>query len=137
MRFEDFKYERPNTEELEKQYQLYLEELKNASTSEEQIATFNKLNEIRRNFSTMAVLCNIRNTLNTKDEFYEQEKAFFNEYGPHYGNLENQLVKILISSKFKDELISMYGKQLFTLWELKLKTFDPVIIEDLQKENKF
>ena len=136
MRFEDFKYERPNTEELEKQYQLYLEELKNASTSEEQIATFNKLNEIRRNFSTMAVLCNIRNTLNTKDEFYEQEKAFFNEYGPHYDNLENQLVKILISSKFKDELISMYGKQLFTLWELKLKTFDPVIIEDLQKENK-
>ena len=39
-------------------------------------------------------------------------------------------------SKFRNELEEKWGKHLFNIAELKLKTFSPEIIEELQKENK-
>lgn len=136
MKFEEFKYERPNVEELEKNYKILLKKIVSAQSADEQIKVFDQLNRLRRNFATMAVLCSIRNSLNTHDEFYEKEQEFFDEYEPIFSSFENQLTKALVNSQFKDELIKRYGKHIFVLSELSLKTFDPIIIEDLQKENK-
>ena len=77
MKFEEFKYERPNVEELEKNYKILLEKIVSAQSADEQIKVFDQLNRLRRNFATMAVLCSIRNSLNTHDEFYEKEQEFF------------------------------------------------------------
>ena len=82
MKFEEFKYERPNVEELEKNYKILLEKIVSAQSADEQIKVFDQLNRLRRNFATMAVLCSIRNSLNTHDEFYEKEQEFFDEYEP-------------------------------------------------------
>src|SRR5690606_1376503 len=44
--------------------------------------------------------------------------------------------KALISSKFRTQLEKTWGKQIFRLAELMIKTFSEEIMEDLVKENK-
>ncbi len=41
-----------------------------------------------------------------------------------------------MNSKFKNELEDKWGKQLFILAEMKLKTFEDGILEELKEENK-
>lgn len=47
-----------------------------------------------------------------------------------------QYYKALVGSKFRNELEYKWGKQLFRIAEMSLKTFAPEIVKDLQQENK-
>ena len=44
--------------------------------------------------------------------------------------------KAIIESKFRADLEAKWGKHLFNIADMELKTFSPEIIEDLQEENK-
>ena len=136
MKFQDYVYTRPEMDKLEASFAEQITKIQEAKSAKEQIDAVNKINVLRKDFETMAVLCSIRNSIDTKDAFYEQEQNFFDEVSPVYSGLENQLAKAIYFSEFKDELIEEYGSHLFNLIETKLKTFDPAIIEDLQLENK-
>lgn len=136
MKFNDFIYQRPDMDQLANSFKNYTKVIQEAKSANEQIEAIEKINEVRRNFATMSTLCSVRNSINTQDEFYEQEQSFFDEVSPIYASYENEFSKALVSSPFKNELVKKYGQQLFTLIDLELKTFDPIIIEDLQNENR-
>ena len=55
---------------------------------------------------------------------------------PIYQGLVAKYYEVLINSKFRPELEEKWGKQLFDMATLNIKTFSPEIIEDLQIENK-
>jgi len=84
----------------------------------------------------MQNLVYIRHSINTEDEFYAKEQDFLDENMPIYQNIESKFYKTLVSSKFREELEKVWGKQIFTLAELELKTFSEEIMGDLVKENK-
>ncbi len=84
----------------------------------------------------MSNLAYIRHSINTQDEFYSKEKDFFDENMPLYEKIVTEFYKSLVNSKFRAELEKAWGKQIFTLAELHLKTFSEKIMEDLVKENK-
>lgn len=136
MKFNDFTYQRPDMDQLADSFKHCIKIIHEANSATEQIEAIDKINEVRKNYATMSTLCSIRNSINTQDEFYEQEQSFFDEVSPIYASYENEFAKALVNSPFKNELINKYGQQLFDLIELELKTFDPIIIEDLQNENK-
>lgn len=136
MKFQDYVYKRPDMDRLTEDFKKLIEKIHTAKSANEQIAAVDEINKERKAFETMAVLCSVRNSINTKDAFYEAEQNFFDEVSPIYSGLENELAKALFSSKFKSELVEVYGQHLFNLIETRLKTFDPAIIEDLQLENK-
>ncbi|MEM8909595.1 MAG: M3 family oligoendopeptidase, partial [Bacteroidota bacterium] len=78
----------------------------------------------------------IRHTINTRDDFYEKENAFFDTHNPSFAALVNEFYQLLLDSTFREALEEKWGSQLFTIAELSLKTFRPSILEDLQEENK-
>jgi M3 family oligoendopeptidase len=84
----------------------------------------------------MATLVSIRHSIDTEDEFYAKETDFIDENSPLYQNLVSKYYKSLINSKFRNDLEANWGKQLFNLAELQIKSFSEEIIEDLVKENK-
>lgn len=135
-KFKDFKYERPNIEEVKKSVETLLERFNNAETFETQNEVMNELNLIRSDFITMGTLVSIRHSIDTNDEFYEKENEYFDEVTPLFQQFGSMFYQALVNSKFRNELEAKWGKQLFTLAELTLKTFSPEIIEDLQEENK-
>ncbi|MBS4200939.1 M3 family oligoendopeptidase [Bacillus sp. FJAT-49732] len=136
VKFENYKYTRPNIDEFELTFNAALEKFKNAVNVEEQSEAMNKINEIRNDLGTMFNICYVRHTIDTNDEFYKNENDYMDEITPIIEGFTSKYYEALVSSKFRSELENKWGKQLFDLAECQLKTFSPDIIPLLQKENK-
>ena len=136
MKFQDYKYTRPDLLKIGKEMEVLLKKFNQAETFEEQNKTMEEINKIRSNVETMGNLVYIRHSIDTQDEFYAKEQDFLDENMPLYQNIVVKFYNELVNSKFRPQLEEVWGKQLFTLAELNLKTFSEEIIEDLIRENK-
>lgn len=121
---------------IQKEFQQLIQSFLSTNDVGELQKIFTDIYNRRRSFDTAMTLVSIRNSVNTTDEFYEKEQEFMDENEPMYRDIVMQFYKALIESKQRTELEKIYGKQLFMLAELSIKTFSPEIIEDLQKENQ-
>jgi M3 family oligoendopeptidase len=136
MKFEDFNYVRPSMDELNQQFELLFTKFNQSKSLDEVNDVMKDINQLRNDFDTMQTLVSIRHSINTLDEFYEKEMEFFDENSPLYEEQISKYYQALVNSKFRTELEEKWGTHLFNIADLKLKTFSPAIIEDLQKENK-
>ena len=136
MKFKDYKYTRPDLVKIREEMDNLLKKFNEAESFEAQNKVMEEINKIRSNVDTMGNLVFIRHSINTEDEFYAKEQDFLDENMPIYQNIVVKFYKELVDSKYRSELEEVWGKQLFTLAELELKTFSEEIIEDLIKENK-
>lgn len=135
-KFNELVYERPNLEQIESNMDQLLNAFKEAPSAAVQNDIMTKFNTLRNSFMTMAVLCNIRYTINTLDEFYDKENEYMDEITPILEGKNSAFYQLLLDSPFRAELEAKWGKQLFNIAELQSKTFKPEIIEDMQQENK-
>lgn len=136
MKFKDYKYIRPNYEAVKLEFNKLLNEIEKSTTFEQLVDNIEKINAVRRNFFTMKSLSGIRFSINTKDKFYADENDYFDKYWPYYRELNVNLYKVLLNSKFLPQLKEEYGEQFFRIAENSLKSFNPIIMEDLQEENR-
>ncbi|WP_456275758.1 M3 family oligoendopeptidase [Bacillus sp. AK128] len=136
MKFEEFEYKRPNLDEIENNISDLLTQFEQAKNAEEQNEIMKKINAIRNDYSTMYNISYVRHTIDTNDEFYQAENDFYDESNPIMQKVTTSFYKKLVASTFRKELEEIWGKHLFNLAVLELKTFSPDIIEDLQLENK-
>lgn len=136
MKFNEFLYQRPNVNETEKEFNLLLKKFNDALSFEDQDKVMVEINKLRSEVESIRTIASIRHTINTTDEFYEKEQDYFDEVSPIYEGIISKYYNSLINSKFRIELEAKWGKQLFKIAELTLKTFSPEVIENLQKENK-
>ncbi|MFC4618778.1 M3 family oligoendopeptidase [Camelliibacillus cellulosilyticus] len=136
MKFADYVYKRPNMKDIEEQFDVLLDDFQSAKMFDKQDAVIGKINNLRNGYESMAEIAGIRHTIDTTDEFYEKEQDYFDETQPIYKGLITRYYRALVDSPFRNELESKWGKQLFRLAEVTLKTFSPEVVEDLQRENK-
>lgn len=136
MKFNEFKYERPNFETTRAEIDKLLNDLSNSKTKEEFINIFKEINVIRGHINTMATLCSVRNSINTSDEFYDAENNYWDEISPMYSEINSNLYKIIINTPLKEELKDVIPETFFKLAECAIKSFDAKIIPLLQEENK-
>ncbi|WP_066317734.1 M3 family oligoendopeptidase [Bacillus sp. FJAT-29814] len=136
MGFQDYTYVRPNLEDVKDKFAAALEQFNNASSVEDQSRAMNEINDLRNDLGTMFNLCHIRHSIDTNDEFFKAEQDYMDELGPEVEGLVSQYYQALVSSKFRHELETKWGTQLFALAEGQLKTFKPEIVPLLQQENR-
>lgn len=136
MKFEDFTYTRPDVEIFTKRFEELLIQFEDAGTLAEQNEVFRQINDMRTHFFSMYNICYIRHTIDTKNEFYEEENNFFDQQMPNFEGLNTRFYTSLLRSKFRSDLEEKWGSQLFVIAELSLKTFRPEVLEDLQEENR-
>lgn len=136
LKFKDYKYQRPDIEGYKKLVLEKLEIFKACETLEEQIEIMNELIKAGKDIDTMAELCYIRNSIDTRDEFYDKELEFMDENLPEVESVTTTYYKAILGSKFRSGLEEKYGQLLFKKAENQIKQFDDVILEDLKKENK-
>ena len=136
MKFKDYKYERPNYDEVKKLFLDLVNKINEAKTYEEQHGYIMDLNNIRKHIETMSTLASIRNSIDVSDEFYDKEQNYWDEHGPLYTELNSDFYKAIVYSKFKEDIIKDYSEQFYKICEYSLKSFSPEIISDLQEENK-
>jgi len=136
VKFGEYRYERPDVKAFESKMKELLAAFEAAGAYEEQDAAMTEINKLRNGFDTMQQIASIRHSIDTNDGFYKAEQDFFDENGPVVQEFVTDYYRSLVGSKFRAKLEQKWGKQLFRLAELSLKTFSPEIIEDLQQENK-
>ena len=134
MKFDEFKYERLDYEEMKKEYEGFISKLKQEKDPQKFMSIFNELNEYRGHVNSMGTICSIRHTINTADEYYDKENEYWDNTMPQLQVYEVELANILLACEFKDQLD--IPETYYKLAENSLKAFSPEIIEDLQEENK-
>lgn len=134
--FKDYHYQRPDLDRLRSDWHRLLAEFDRATSPQAQIEIIAQFNALRNNFETMASLVQIRHSGNTSDPDYGRENDYLDEIQPVYEGLINQYYHSLTHSPHRQVLETKWGKQLFRLAELKLQTFTPAVITDLQNENR-
>ena len=134
--FPEFPYERPDLDKQEANFRAVLEALKNADTINDAIAAVEQIDAIRSGVATAYNIGYIRHSIDTKDEFYKGEKEWFDQHMPATEAWRMDYYRALLDSAHREALQVHFGDQIFNTAELSLKTFQPEIIEDLQRENK-
>ncbi|MGG5463003.1 M3 family oligoendopeptidase [Clostridium sp. B9] len=136
MKFEDFKYERPDISKCGKEVENLIVTLGEAKDFEEAKKVIKDINKIRNNITTMNSICEVRHTINTEDEFYNGESEFWDENGPLVEEINDKFYNALLESKFKEQIGEYYGEPIIKGAEFAKKCFSKEIIEDLKLENK-
>ncbi|MEK4452556.1 M3 family oligoendopeptidase [Paenibacillus sp. FSL L8-0506] len=136
MKFNDYRYERPDVEKFKLDFNNLLKDLNDTEPLEVQKASVTAINKLRNEFDTLQTLVSVRHSINTTDEFYKAEQEFMDEIGPIVQEYITDYYKALVNSKYRAEFEQEWGTQLLQLAEVALRTFSPEIIEDLQLENK-
>nr|WP_312576804.1 M3 family oligoendopeptidase [Sedimentibacter sp.] len=136
MKFNEYKYIRPNIDIVKLQYQSLIEKFNNSKNADEQHDVINEINNLSKNIDTMINLVAIRHSIDTSDKFYDEENEYMDNASPIFQSLTVNYFKALINSKFKDELMKKIYPQYFTMAEMQIKSFSDDVIFDLQEENK-
>ncbi|WP_437831125.1 M3 family oligoendopeptidase [Niallia taxi] len=136
MKFSEFTYERPDVNKIKEEMEALLTAFNAAEVVEEQVSAIEKINKLRNDVSTQFNICYVRHSVDTLDEFYQQEQDYIDEISPEMEGLETRYYEALVQSKFKDVLEEKWGKQLFALADAQLKVFSDEVVTLLQQENK-
>lgn len=136
MKFNDYRYERIDLKATEEQFKKLIEGFSSAESVEEQIKYMDEIINLRNHVDTMITLVSIRHSVNTEDEFYDKENEYCDEISPVVFGFISDFYKALSVSRFRNELEKKYGKFLFDIAELSVKTFDEAVIPELQEENR-
>lgn len=136
MRFSDMIYERPDFEKLESDFRQKIDVFINSDSIAEQAGIIREINLLREDVDTAMSLARIRQTIDTRDPFYDVESSFFDENSPRYQALIDEYYRAITTTRFRPQLEKRFGKRLFALAQAAQKTFKPEIMEDLSEENR-
>ncbi len=135
LKFKDMPYERPDMEAAKKELARLAAALKEADSYETAKSVFLEKDTLKKHIETQVALAQIRQTIDTRDAFYDQEVSFWNEAGPELMEYEQMWTKALLATPYRDKLTEEFGDVIFLNAELEEKSFDPSIIPQMQKEN--
>ena len=136
MKFSQMPYERPDLEAVKVQLNEFNERLAKAESYESAKAVFLERETYEKHVDTMESLVSIRHSIDTRDEFYDEEMKFWNTSGPVLEEYRQEWNRVMLESPFRPQFEEEYGNVMFIKAEMAKKTFAPEIIPDLQKENE-
>ena len=133
-KFNEMKYQRPDVEAAKAKLTELTQRLKDAADYAEAKAVFLEMEEENKHFHTMATLCSIRHSIDTRDEFYDAEEKFLNNAMPELQEYQQAWTMAMLESPYRADFTAEYGELMFLNAEIELKTFSPEIIPELQQE---
>ena len=135
MKFSEMPYERPDLDKVKRELGDLTARLKAAESYEEARAVFLEKEAAERHVDTLVTLASIRNSIDTRDEFYDGEMNFWNAAGPELEEYDKAWTAAMLASPFRKDFAAEYGDLMFVNAEIELKTFAPEIVPQLQREN--
>ena len=135
MKFAEMPYQRVDTEAVVAALKELTQELKAAKSGEEQFEIHQKFYALRDEYNTTIQIAMIRSDVDTADEFYSEEKNYYNEVLPTINNQETEYRKALYYSPYREVLEEKIGKVAFKSMELEFKAMDEKLIPLMQEEN--
>ena len=136
MKFNEMPYVRPDLADFQAKAEATAQKIAQASSAQEQIEAVLAFDQVQAEINTAMSLAYVRHTIDTRDEFYDQENDYADEIAPAVQEAEQKVSKALLASPFRAELAERFGELLFTNLEIAVRTFDPKNMALMQEENK-
>ena len=136
MKFSEMPYERIDLDALGAEFDALTEKVKNAKSGAEVLEAFREQERLNVHAQTMVSIASVRNSIDTRDEFYEAEREFYDTNLPAFEEHSQNLMLAVFESPYRDEVEKVTGSLMFKNLEMDLKTFSPEVIEQLGRENK-
>ena len=136
VKFKDMEYKRPDMETVKAALAGLVEKLKAAGSYQEAKVVFLEKETEMKHLQTQGTLVSIRHSIDTRDKFYDEESKFWNKTMPELQEYTQAWTMAMLESPFRKDFEAEYGDLMFVNAEIELKTFDPKIIPQLQKENE-
>ena len=90
MKFSEMPYQRPDLAAMQQQYADLTARLSAAASYADARAVFLDEEKLNRHIDTLFNLASIRNTIDTRDAFYDGEMTFWNEAAPQLQACQNE-----------------------------------------------
>ena len=136
MKFSEMPYARPDLNELKQQLQALTDRLKAAPDYASAREAFLAQQKLSMHIDTLATLSSVRNSIDTRDKFYDAEEQFWNEAGPELRAYDDAWTAAMLESPFRKDFAAEYGDLMFVNAEIGRKAFSPAIVEELKQENQ-
>ncbi|MDR2605915.1 MAG: M3 family oligoendopeptidase [Oscillospiraceae bacterium] len=136
MKFSQMRYERIDVDAFKAAVTALMAEFETAKTVDEAVAAYDRIDREFIRAMSMRSLAYIRNSLDTRDEFYSAEQDYMDEVSPLLQEVSQEVSRMLLASPFRAELEEKWGSVMFLNTEIALKAFSPELIPLMQEENK-
>ena len=136
MKVSELPYKRVTLEEVTSVMEDVLSRIRNAKSTDDILSAREDYLKILLDYTTFTALAYMRYSINTVDEFYVAENAYYDEIGPSVQNYNVQFASALLDSPFRAELEEKLSPVLFQSLEVARKAMSPEIVEDMVEENK-
>ncbi len=133
--FAQMPYERPDGDALAAALEDLTRRLEQTQSPAEQLELYREQEALIQRAETMMSLCHVRNTIDTRDPYYEKERAFCDELAPVLEEKQQAFLRAFAASPCREQLEQKLGKLLFTDIDLALRGFSPQIVPLVQEEN--
>lgn len=137
MKFSEYPYHTIDVKQAKDKFREIESQLVNAEDYASFKQAFKDLDVYKKELYTQFSLCEVRHTIDTRDEYYKKEQEHIDEIAPI---LQEDLVRIsnvILESPYRKELEKEIPSTYFLAKEFDKKCFSPDIIEELQKENQY
>ena len=135
MKFSEMPYQRPNLDEIKAQFAAVTQRFAAAPDYAAAKAAFLEEQTLNKHVDTLVNLASIRNTIDTRDEFYDGEMNFWNAATPRIQECQNAWSAALLASPYRKQLGEEYGELMFLNAEIAQKAFSPEILDEMAQEN--
>ena len=135
MKFAEMVYTRPDFEGVFSELDKMTDEIKGSGSAGEVLGVYKKSEKLLAHLFTLTTICYIRNSVDTRDKFYEAEQEYADMQMPLLEDKLQNFHAALVKSSFRPDLEKELGSLLFVNMEMQLRSFSPEIIPLMQEEN--
>ena len=135
MKVSEIPYKRYTVEQAEEVFRAFCEANAAATCVEDVIAARKLMEDMSIEAGTAEALAYNRFSLNTKDPFYQEEMAYYDQAGPLFSQISVKFADLMLESPFRAELEQRLNPQIFKHYVNAKKSFAECITEDVQQEN--
>jgi oligoendopeptidase F len=119
MKFGEMPYKRPDGKMLMRHTEELASRINQAKSSDEVIEIIKEYDELSCELRSQNSIAYIRNTVDTRDEFYDNEKNFYDEFMPEYQEKDQLFMKALYECPYRNELEKTISPVVFKNIELQ------------------
>ena len=135
MKFSEIPYERPDLDAAFAEMDGVVRDIEGARSADEALAAYKRFETLQDHLTTMATLTEIRNSIDTRDAFYEEEKAFFDENGPAISDRALNVYRALLASPHRAGIGEVLGAVALEKMEIDVKAQTPEVLDLMAEEN--
>lgn len=138
MKVSELEYQRLSIEEFAAEIKDIIRQVKEASSAQEVLEARERYKALSIRLETAQALSYMRYSINTADQFYLDEKDYYDETGPQAQSLMQDYSRAMVMSPYRKELEES-GELLPLMYrsmEVELKSMAPCIIQEMVEENR-